>query len=343
MLREEGRRDTAVAMALEMARRMLARGRSQDALGFLEPWRNLDHPAAREARALSELAVLTTDGATRVMTGESGSFSLIGQLSDQEALEFFRLARMCQVGEGNDVVREGEVGESFFLILEGGVRVHMATGAQGRVGLNRLGPGQFFGEIACVYGLPRSATVTAVCPARLLEFPRGALDRLMRRSPMAGEALMRTVQMRMGQSLAHGHPAMDGVLETDRRWLAEESQILEYQRGESIEVPSDAWCVLVHGQARLVMVCDGQSRSFVLEPNEMFGHISPYLRLPEGSVLTAAQRCLVVCVPGGIFHAFMNAYGGFEAWVIRYAAERARRWKEDAAGAETDSGDDRGK
>jgi CRP-like cAMP-binding protein len=265
--------------------------------------------------------------------GDIKVFSLIEQLSDQEALEFFRLAHMRHVAEGDDVVVQGEVEKSFFLILEGEMRVHMHTEQHGRVELGLLEPGQFFGEFACVYGLPRSATVAATKPSLLLEFSDLAISQLMQRSPMAGEGLMRTIQTRMMQSLSRSHPAMEGVPETDRRWLAEESRILEYRKGEEIDRPDDACCVVAHGTVRASVARNGNMLVTSLAAGDMFGRVSPYIRLPSGTRLVAETHCLIARVPAKIFHAFMNAYGGFEAWVKRYSVERIRQWKQAAGEA----------
>jgi putative ABC transport system ATP-binding protein len=55
------------------------------------------------------------------------------------------------------VIRAGETGEEFFLILEGEVEVIRAEHE-----VARLGPGDFFGEVALISGEPRNATVVAV-------------------------------------------------------------------------------------------------------------------------------------------------------------------------------------
>jgi CRP-like cAMP-binding protein len=64
---------------------------------------------------------------------------------------------------GAVIAREGQRGIGLFLILEGECSV--SIGGRERA---RLGPGQFFGEIALLDGGPRTATVTAVTDVRLL-------------------------------------------------------------------------------------------------------------------------------------------------------------------------------
>ena len=58
---------------------------------------------------------------------------------------------------GEIIIREGEPGEEFMLISEGEVEVIRAEHE-----VARLGPGDFFGEVALISGEPRNATVVAV-------------------------------------------------------------------------------------------------------------------------------------------------------------------------------------
>ena len=59
---------------------------------------------------------------------------------------------------GDTIIREGEPGEEFFLVSEGEVEVVRAEHE-----VARMGPGDFFGELALISGEPRNATVIAVC------------------------------------------------------------------------------------------------------------------------------------------------------------------------------------
>jgi putative ABC transport system ATP-binding protein len=57
---------------------------------------------------------------------------------------------------GETIIREGEPGEDFFLISDGEVEVIRSDHE-----VARLGPGDFFGEVALISGEPRNATVVA--------------------------------------------------------------------------------------------------------------------------------------------------------------------------------------
>jgi hypothetical protein len=85
---------------------------------------------------------------------------------------------------GDVVVAEGEHGDALFLIVRGVLEVSRRGGRDGaRQVLNRLGPGDFFGEIALLEDQVRSATVTAQEPVTVLRLARREFIALMGRDP----------------------------------------------------------------------------------------------------------------------------------------------------------------
>lgn len=318
MLQDAGDIDAAQELALGMARRMLARGKSGSAVGFLEMCRNLEHPNTDEIEALSSIARLTADGPVDTESGSSQVFTLIDQLSDHEAMEFIRQARLVSFTASADVVRQGEVSRNFYLLLEGHMRVHLLAGSGQRIDLDTLGPGHYFGEFACVYQLPRSATVTATEPSLVLEFSDTSITGLMRRSPIAGERLMDTVRSRLIHAMTHSHPAFINIPEADRSWLSEESTLSEYQDEEAISIGgrlANHGCIVVHGAVIAHFSVNGEPHTYKLKTGDLFGEVDRHIHLPRDVAFNAVGHSLVCCIPRHVFQAFMNAYGDFEQWV----------------------------
>lgn len=103
-----------------------------------------------------------------------------------------RVAELCEEQRfmaGAQIVRAGDVGDTFYVILEGEARV---VGPKGRV-LNRLYPGDFFGEISLLDGGPRTASVIAETPMVMLALPRAAFRSLLEAEPILAGRVLRHV------------------------------------------------------------------------------------------------------------------------------------------------------
>lgn len=91
--------------------------------------------------------------------------------------------------EGASVVRHGEVGDTFYVIVEGEAKV---IGSGGRV-VHRLQPGEFFGEISLLDGGPRTATVIAETPMLMLTLARSAFRELIEVEPRVAVGMLKHV------------------------------------------------------------------------------------------------------------------------------------------------------
>jgi CRP/FNR family transcriptional regulator, cyclic AMP receptor protein len=99
-------------------------------------------------------------------------------LSRNELLGLAKASEDMEVEEGKVLTREGESGREFFVIVEGEVAV-TKDGNE----IRRLGPGDFFGEIALIEDTPRTATVTATAPLRFFVLTRQSFRSLLAHQP----------------------------------------------------------------------------------------------------------------------------------------------------------------
>ena len=115
--------------------------------------------------------------------------------SKKQLRSIARIARVLQTGAGTVLVRRGEPGEEFFLILDGTASVDVATEKRGP-----LRPGAFFGEMSLLDGGPRSATIVAETPVRLLVISRRNFSVLLKEVPGLTQSLLVTLSRRVRQA-----------------------------------------------------------------------------------------------------------------------------------------------
>lgn len=97
--------------------------------------------------------------------------------------------------KGDDVVRIGEPGDTFYVVLDGELEVWDASQPPRQTGTLRRG--DYFGEMALLQGGKRTATVTVARRARLLAIDKPAFDQLFLRNPKAIEYFARVLSKRL--------------------------------------------------------------------------------------------------------------------------------------------------
>jgi SAM-dependent methyltransferase len=102
-------------------------------------------------------------------------FPIFSECTPEELGRVISMAEQIHVARGEEIVRKGERGEFFYVVLSG-----RATVRARRRRLAVLGPGAFFGETALLTGGPRTATVTADTAMVLMALDRVAFDELLR-------------------------------------------------------------------------------------------------------------------------------------------------------------------
>ena len=117
---------------------------------------------------------------------------LFAGCSKSELQRIASLADELDLGEGATLIREGERGREFIVIAEGTVRV-TRNGKQ----LRELGAGDFIGEIALVADVPRTATVTATSPVRLLVVTDRAFRGLLEQMPSLAKKVLQSLGERL--------------------------------------------------------------------------------------------------------------------------------------------------
>ena len=117
---------------------------------------------------------------------------LFASCSKTELQRIASLADELDLADGATLIREGERGREFIVIAEGTVRV-TRNGKQ----IRDLGAGDFIGEIALVADVPRTATVTATSPVRLLVVTDRAFRGLIEEMPSIATKVLQSLGERL--------------------------------------------------------------------------------------------------------------------------------------------------
>ena len=117
---------------------------------------------------------------------------LFAGCSKAELQRVASLADELDLAEGATLIREGERGREFIVVVDGTVRV-TRKGKKVR----DLGAGDFIGEIALVSDVPRTATVTATSPVRLLVVTDRAFRALIEQTPSIATKVLQSLGDRL--------------------------------------------------------------------------------------------------------------------------------------------------
>jgi CRP/FNR family cyclic AMP-dependent transcriptional regulator len=112
-----------------------------------------------------------------------GRVPLFSDLSERDLRELAQVAVPRTYETGQAIFREGDTGDTCFVVREGAVRVTRRHSDGRVITLAELRPGEMFGELAMFGGETRSASVEALEPTRALAILAGDLRRIIVQHP----------------------------------------------------------------------------------------------------------------------------------------------------------------
>ena len=121
---------------------------------------------------------------------------LFARCSKRELARISSIADEIDFRAGKVLTREGDRGREFFVLIEGAAEVRKS----GRK-INTMGDGDFFGEIALVSNVPRTATVTTTSPVRALVIRDTEFRTLLRESSEIQRKVLETLADRLAPTV----------------------------------------------------------------------------------------------------------------------------------------------
>jgi len=121
---------------------------------------------------------------------------LFSKLKKKELEEVAHIADELDLPKGKVMAVEGDRGREFFVLLEGEADV-----TKGDKSINTMREGDFFGEIALVTQMPRTASVTASTDVRVLVITERDFGALLKHSPEVGRGVAEALAERVAPEL----------------------------------------------------------------------------------------------------------------------------------------------
>jgi rhodanese-related sulfurtransferase len=145
--------------------------------------------------------------------------SIIGALPQEKRDEITRAVETRVVAPGTVIFRQGDPGDSFYIVNSGKIRVFRRDRQGMETDLSILGPGDSFGEMALLTGESRSANVEALEETRLVVLSKEQFDRILKDYPDLSLAFVKQMS----------------------RWLLRDEKLIEREAQQAYRAPRLAW------------------------------------------------------------------------------------------------------
>ncbi|HJU28051.1 MAG TPA: mechanosensitive ion channel family protein [Candidatus Binataceae bacterium] len=175
----------------------------------------------RTLRRARENAVIAGEEAfEREIMNELRQVDFLRDLRDEELRLLLAGVTVLKFGAGETIVREGDQGDSLYIIRSGTVEVVASASDGKQVHLRDLRNPAFFGEMALMTGEVRNATIRARTDAELLELSRDGFTELFKLHPESAARMGEVIALRMTErrELLAAAPQDDGA-RTHAGWL----------------------------------------------------------------------------------------------------------------------------
>lgn len=182
---------------------------------------------------------------------------------------------------GDEVIRQGDEGDNFYIIEQGSVQVVVNNKS-----VSSISEGGSFGELALIYGTPRAATIKATTDLKLW-----AIDRDTYRRILMGSTIKKR---KMYEEFLSKVPILQSLEAWERLTIADALQPVTFNAGQRVITQGDEgddFFIIVEGQATVTQrksKDDPEDQEVgTLGPSDYFGEIALLLNRPRAATITA--------------------------------------------------------
>lgn len=244
-----------------------------------------------ELKQAGEGAPLPGVGKASAPGAAYGTPPLFSDLSRDEFTALVERLAPRSVGAGDTIIRQGEKGDSIFVIVSGQVSISRREADRSEVWITNLGEGNFFGEFGYFSGQKRSASVRAVEETTLLEIGRKDLEAVIAKHPRVREVLLAFYKERILDTLLAISPLFSVLTPEERARLMKGVSFSSAKRASEIVREGDEgdrMFVLISGDVEVSTRKEGLQVPLArLKSGDFFGEVAVITARPRTATVTA--------------------------------------------------------
>jgi CRP-like cAMP-binding protein len=252
----------------------------------------------------------------------------LSELGPESLAAVLRSLTVLRLTDGQLVVRQGDAGDTLFLVADGELRVFVNTPA-GDKDVARLFENTLFGEMALITGQPRTASVAAAGDADVIGVSKAALALVVAKLPAIRAALDQFSRERLIKNLLQTSPLFVPFTKSQqgellRRFEGHEVEagtelIREGERGKGL-------FLMLAGEVEVVARADTPEAVSLarLKPGDIFGEMSLVTDQPTSATVRATMHSSVLFLAREYVERLAEAIPQVQAYFEQVALNRAR-------------------
>jgi CRP-like cAMP-binding protein len=262
------------------------------------------------------------------------SMPLFAELPEEVLWAVAERMLLCHTPAGELIFEEGTPGDALYVIDSG--EVEIASGRQaGQVVLSRLGPDQFFGEMALLTGKPRSADARTATHTNLWVLYRSDFDDLVNRHPSISLALSKVLSERLAEmdqrfteSHLRGIKLLSGLSASQLEDVSQRLKPVRFRQDEIVipeGAPGDEMFFIESGRVSVVRGRGPNALPLAeLGAGDIFGEMALLTGNPRSATVTALSEVDLWTLSQADFEDLVTAYPNLALSLSRLLSERLR-------------------
>lgn len=221
---------------------------------------------------------------------------LFMNLSREELHRLSGHIHQVQFRPGQNVVVQGDSGDSFYIIMEGAADVIIENPSGLRSTVDTLTAGDSFGEIALMENVPRTATIRAAGPLTALELNKPLFDEFVLKTEDAREKITDVIRL---TALLKKIPFFEEMAASRIPDIISRLKKLPVTQGQTVireGEPGDLFYIISDGAFKVLKSAPGGGQKHIatLEKHETFGEIALLHHVPRTSSVVAETDGLLL-------------------------------------------------